>query len=299
MSSYSLIKNIYLPGMTNSSFLHFMSSFYDYILTVKPEDLGIADNMASFKKHLDEMTDVVKLQAASPESKQLKALDEQRDMTVKHVIHIIDAALESPIAAEKDAAAVLVTIIDGYRKITTMTYRDETANITGLLFDLKKTENAALVTTLGLSAATTQLGEMNTQFEKLLEKREAAFGNEEKALALRVRADLQKDFTLIVHIVNAKSVLEPSEAITTFINSVNGMIDYTRASIKQSKSQKKKKEDKKDDSTKPADPTTDATSETKSEPTVETPIVTTDKDGVTTAGRPPAEATPETETPQK
>ena len=291
--------------LDNRTYATLMVKLKNLIVKFTPEKLGVTDHMTKFSPLVDKMSDYVMRSYKFAETVDLKGLDEKRDALYSYLYQTIHASLKSPAPEKQTAAKALDAVMSPYydHRTTNLSYSKETATINGFLIDAAKPENAAHIVTLGLKTEVDQLKAIQEEFSTLIESRSTNRKEVYDEKTAEVRGEIDIWYDVITDVIFAKSILEPSAELTDFIKQWNMHLSEEIASINQSQAikaaAKKKKEDKKDDSTKPADPTTDATSETKSEPTGEAPIVTTDKDGVTTAGRPPAEATPETETPQK
>lgn len=121
--------------------------------------------------------------------------------------------------------------------------QQETAQIDGLLLDMKKEENASLVELLGLEEVITGLEETNGMYAELTQQRthDQAVSQLEESKVVRNR--MGKYYDYMVSVTFANSICYPSEIIDTFIKDLNALIDETRAlynqRIAQAKANKK------------------------------------------------------------
>ena len=140
---------------------------------------------------------------------------------------MVNAYVTSPVATKKEAALLLKPQLSPYRGIRYHEYNKQTAEVRGMLGVLDAEDNAAAITTLGLTEEVEALREANNVFEeKYLEK--AA-----EATSRIGQADIKSEeavdnanalYQNIVQVVNAYAIVQPTEAINTFIGQVNGLI---------------------------------------------------------------------------
>lgn len=273
-------ETIALTSLDNGFYVALLTDFRDMIVVITPEKLGLTDYMVLLDKDLTKLQDYVARSFKFSESEEIILLDTRRDDTYSFIFQSIKAALKSPKTAARAAAKVLTAVMSAYynKSTTRLAYEKESAYIDGFLLDAAKPENAVHFATLGLTDIVAELKQTQADFTAKYKARttskEAVYA--EKTVELRKDTDVL--YELMTEHVFAKSILEPSGDITKFMDSWNFKVKELKNAISGTGKRKK-----------------DETPATKPESsTGETPVVTDDKNGVNTSGRPPSTETTET-----
>ncbi len=210
----------------------------------------------------------------------LADLDEQRDRAVSYILNVVEAAKNAPIDEVRKAGQALAVAISPYKGIQNLANDAETALIKGMLQDLRKSENAAHLTTLNLSAALTAADEANDEYETLQISRTTSRTANKKESTRTVRLRTDANYQRICDLVYASELLcavpDDLPVITKVIDDFNGIIDEFKRSYNQSQGQKAAGKDTPTDDTdepeQPAtggdEPTTGGTTEPDDRPTV-------------------------------
>ena len=120
------------------------------------------------------------------------------------------------------APALLVdSVLRAYDKIYAKAYAEETALIDGLLLDLAKADVAEALKTLRLDTYVAQLKTLNDAYKALDTTRTDEYAARVKTDTTKARKATDETLDLIIQRVNAYAVLEPTEAINAFIDTVN------------------------------------------------------------------------------
>ena len=272
--------SIGLAELSNAFFVSIMKQIVALILEFTPEKLGVSEFMVKFKSLVDKLQDYVLRSFTLAETQELNELDKERDDLFTYFNQAFRMGLKSPEESERKAAQALSEVMKPYynSKTTRLAHEKETVYIDGFIMDVSKPENLAHITTLNLTTKLDQLKKAESDFVVLYKKRTDSRTELYAENTQELRGETEVYYDRILDQIFAKSILEPSEEIHTFMIKWNGSLNETKASINKVAAQyaanKKKDEDPKD---KPA--------------TGEDPVVTDDKNGVTTAGRPPATET--------
>lgn len=251
MKSIVKIQAMGLEKLNNAEFANFMSRFSDLVNTVgtkeeTPETSTLGFEVADFlvfEEDRSTLTDIVSKSRISLQTEDMGSLDKERDSWVVFLFSVLRTEKESPIAIRRQAAKTLYKLLYPYAQCYRLPNQQETAQIDGLLLDMKKEENASLVKLLGLDEVLTGLEETNGMYAELTQQRthDQAVSQLEESKVVRNRMGEYYDY--MVSVTFANSICYPSEIIDTFIKDLNALIDETRAlynqRIAQAKANKK------------------------------------------------------------
>lgn len=211
--------------------LEFHTQVNKYLLQATAAALHVEAQAAQYAALLEQEAAIVNRPSSQRYTQQLADADLRRDHGAGVLMNIIKAQVRSLDNEKKTAALQLKSIIDSYRNVGDQSYMKETAQLRGLVEALRSAGNAPLVTVLGLDAEVDLLEEANTAFEELhrlsqadAQQRQALEAIDTRELRGRVDACYQQ----IVLLVNAFAIASPSDALNTFIDSVNGLIYRTQ-----------------------------------------------------------------------
>ena len=181
-----------------------------------------------YESYVTELIDRSKPTLATGKTQDLADADAKRDNIVPCIWHTAEAGTWSPIESVKNAARVLLPVVNPYKGIQTAADDAETALIDGLLKDLRKDEYTVHVQALHLSEVLEALEEANNAYRQLKEER------------TNQRLLNAKGSELIC------AVPDDQTLIRGIINEFNAIIDEFNASANMSKGQKG--EDKEEES---------------------------------------------------
>lgn len=207
--------------------------------------LGIsAELLAKLDQVIAQLTELNNQSRASLESAQLISLDKQRDNVGVYVLNRINRSSSLPLQAEREAGNTLKLIAKQYVGFYDLPLNQETETINGLLFDLRKADNAAAVQTLGLTPYLDELERLNNLYDSTSMQRSAArLANAvENSKIVRARGnEIYDDMTSLAF---AWSLANPSAEATDFIRNVNALIVEAQTAYNQRKGQKKTGDDR-------------------------------------------------------
>ena len=155
----------------------------------------------------------------------------------------------SPENDEALAAEKLFLLIKPYSKLQRESLRRETEHIDGLITDLKKTENAALITTLRLTPIVTKLEATNTAFRSLFMQSVTKDRRSNLPMSAEVRPKTDAAYERIIFMIRAAyfSGATPVDraVIKTLVHDLNNLVDRTDTEYRQSLAQRKAAAEKK------------------------------------------------------
>lgn len=254
MKAVKVFKPLQVSLFTNGPHVAFMQRIYDELnsLIERAEKLHVSDElMAEFKSFIDLENDLMKEAKKLVNTSARQDTDKERDDVVVYLLQEMKNAARSPIEAKQKAGAALGPIADAYTGIQNEAQDTETVSIRGLIIDLKKSENAPHVTTLGLDDVVAKLEEINEQYDRERKELSAKTKAEKKANSDVIRPQTDAVLRRILDLIYASELLCDEETgdlafIEDEIDTINVIIDEFR--MRYNMSQAQKKSNAKDDS---------------------------------------------------
>lgn len=194
MSLAKQIGTVAKTALSNAGHMSMNNEIYARILDATVPALHLETLAPGYKECLDRETECVNRVTKSASTAQLEAKDKERDKILQFIYSMNGSYKVCPDETLRTPALLVDSVLRAYDKIYAKAYAEETALIDGLLLDLAKADVAAALKALRLDAYAAQLKTLN---------------------------DAYKALDLITQRVNAYAVLEPTEAINAFIDSVN------------------------------------------------------------------------------
>ena len=160
-------------------------------------------------------------------------LDKQVDDLLSFFFSTVKTGYNHPIEAKRTAARALQNMMKPYFGVQSLPQRQQVQTVDGLLKDLKKKENKAHLTALGLSEELVYLEEMNAEYMLLIESRAASQVANPVESAKPIRTVMYDQYDEIVTTAWAFSIASTSDALTAFITKVNKLIADTNLAYNQ------------------------------------------------------------------
>ena len=195
------IKRIGTSKLDNALHVKYHDSMYGFVIEFDLPKLGIPEELKNeWKESIDTEKENNLEAQASVNSELLVKKNEERDRLLKYIFGVVRNGLLSPDKEKSDAAMRLNVVMNPYVGIRKESFDRVTSHVDGLLTDLKKTENAADLSKLGLSSDITKLETLNKEFDKLYSERSKKRADNKlpKTLAVRNRTDAIFERILIV-----------------------------------------------------------------------------------------------------
>lgn len=161
------------------------------------------------------------------ETARIAELDKQVDDLLSYFFSTVKTGYNHPIEAKRTAARALQNVMKPYFETQSLPQRQQVQTVDSLLKDLKKDENKAHLTALGLSEELVYLEEMNAEYMLLIESRAASQVANPVESAKPIRTVMYDQYDEIVTTAWAFSIASPSDALTVFITKVNKLIADT------------------------------------------------------------------------
>ena len=208
MKTIVKIQSMGLDKLNNAEYSNFMSRFSslvnkagtkEEVLETSALGFEVADFLV-FEEDRSTLTDIVSRSRISLQTEDMGSLDKERDSWVVFLFSVLRTEKESPIATRRQAANTLYKVLYPYAQCYRLPNQQETAQIDGLLLDMKKEENASLVKLLGLDEVVTGLEETNGMYAELTQQRthDQAVSQLEESKVVRNRMGKYYDYMVSV-----------------------------------------------------------------------------------------------------
>ncbi len=229
----------FLKRCNNAEYASVGTRVISRISAIGIETLGIPEKYFTLYQAREAvLANLVSMSRSAVETTKINEAEDKINGLLKYMLSVICKGRENPIATKKEAALVLYNEARAYLTITRRPQQQKLQFISGLLFDMNQPEMAAHITTLGLEAEVEQLTLLHAQLTVLLDSRSNTqmLHSEEKSKT--VRQDIDELFEIMMAIVWAKSLTDPSEELTSFIKSINKVLSdaeaaYNKRSVKK------------------------------------------------------------------
>ncbi|MCX6237114.1 MAG: DUF6261 family protein [Bacteroidia bacterium] len=147
-----------------------------------------------------------------------------RDFTFRGLSDTVKAGGNHFNPLVRQAASRIQVVFDHYGNLTLKSYDEETAAINALISDLNS-NNAADVTTLGISGWLTELQANNTAFDTLMKSRYSQEAAKTQLRMKQVRLELDAAYRIITNRINALIIVNGDAAYKAFVDELNQRIE--------------------------------------------------------------------------
>lgn len=220
-------ESISLSRLHNSEHLQFMTDLDVLIKKLVAEELGIQEFYPLFKETLAAEDVAVGIEQGSAKSKVLEVKDKLRDKTWNAINTRVDSAILSPVEDEVTSGYAIKRIINQYGDIRNEPYNEETADMTKLIGDLQKAENAVHLEKTSIKTWVPMLKTQNDDFQVVFNQRNTEFSDRESGDVKAERKKVDPVYHKILKRVDAMVETSLAKPVAkTFIKELNERIQY-------------------------------------------------------------------------
>ena len=229
-----MAKQIRLFGMsrmTAGSCAHYHGEVVHLIGELTPEALGIADQWPAYARQAALLSSLVPRPRALVATRRLKEWDRKRVNSMGVIHRVVYAYRTSNVPEARKAALRLHVQLSGYYGAWKHEYTRLSSEVRGILSTLDEPENAAAVARLGLADEVEALRSAQAGFEEAFDGRIAEYGEISRLGDIQtrdVRRELTRLYEGIVRTVNARALVLPTDAVRTFVDTVDAMAEMYR-----------------------------------------------------------------------
>lgn len=264
MSGIITIKTIGLDKLNNYEYNYFSEQFLVLINAATAEKLHVSSTLVeSYSTNVNKMRDIAVQSRTADETALIADVSKEARSLVVYFFNVLRSEKQSPIAANKTAATGAYNALKPYSGLYNLPQRQQVQALRGLVTDMRKPTIADYLSTLGQSEMADSLSDVAERFAALLEQRSVNMAVNNLGSAQPLREVMNEQYNYITTIAFAYSVSMPSEELSTFVASVNRLIDDMNKSynLRTGRSQEKDDEghiipdpEQPDDPTQPEEP---------------------------------------------
>ena len=193
--------------------------------------LHIAALLPAYAEAVEMESSIVRRKTTYVSTEQLDELDKLRDYALGVIKQVVNAHETNTIQAKSTAAKTLNAKMAPYKNISRHEKGAQTREVAGLLAVLSEEVAAAHIATLGLTEEVAELTRYNAAFEaaqkdKLQEEVERLPQKDIDTDELRKQVDAR--YAEIIQTVNAYAIVQPTDAINSFILQMNALISLSK-----------------------------------------------------------------------
>ncbi len=235
------VKDMGLTKLSNAEHLGFHMEVKLFVEKCGAENISVATKLPLYTDAINAEVEVVNRQTASSLTQDLEAKDEERDELLSYLFTSIHNAKNAPMANFKEAYKQLLPAITPYKGIAQKTNSQETAEIMGLVNDLRKDTLLPHITALGLLDILNLIETTNNEYITLDQKRTSDVPSKKDTDTLRSTVD--ELYETIVDKTNATVILMPNDSAKTLVSDICNLIDKTNTSYNQRTAKREVKKD--------------------------------------------------------
>lgn len=264
MSGIITIKTIGLDKLNNYEYNYFSEQFLVLINAATAEKLHVSSTLVeSYSINVNKMRDIAVQSRTADETALIADVSKEARSLVVYFFNVLRSEKQSPIAANKTAATGAYNALKPYSGLYNLPQRQQVQALRGLVTDMRKPTIADYLTTLGQGEMADSLSDVAERFAALLEQRSVNMAVNNLGSAQPLREVMNEQYNYITTIAFAYSVSMPSEELSTFVASINRLIDDMNKSynLRTGRSQEKDDEghiipdpEQPDDPTQPEEP---------------------------------------------
>lgn len=176
------------------------------------KELLLAGQLVKLKGALRTYQTAQQGQKKTTTASQLEEADSDRDQAFATLSAFIKANAYIKTDTVKTAYGKLSTLLKTYKKTSSKSYEEQTADLTKLLAQLKSSDYQPAVSTLGLTAHVTNLETAQASFERLYGERIKEQSKATPGQLKALRKDLEKNYGTVVDLIAIHSYCQPDHA---------------------------------------------------------------------------------------
>ena len=222
------ISDYRMSKLNNAEHLAFHMEAKAFIEECGATNISAVEELTQYAQAIEGEVAIVNRQTASSITGDLEAKDTERDGLLSYLFASVDNAKNAPMDAFKEAYKQLIPVMSPYRGIASKTNAQESAEITGLLHDLKAEKLANHIASLNLENILTLIEKANGEYMALDQQRTSEVPSKADSKAIRLKTD--DVYESIVDKTNATLILMPNDNAKTLAQNLNNHIDKTKAS---------------------------------------------------------------------
>jgi hypothetical protein len=236
----------YVADLRNAEHFQFMTEFKTAIGSYTAETLGVKDLLPPFLIALEKENLALKIEQGSAKSEAALNLDKLRDKIWKSAWLRIESAMLSPLEDEVESGNVIRRVFEVYGDIRRHPLNQESGEMSNLVDDLLKPENATHLQNIHLDKIVPELKKANDQYIQIVSDRNVEVSGRESGNTKAARLEVDPLYELIVETINASITLKTAKPETgKFVDEHNQRVKVYQATLAARETNNKKTPGKK------------------------------------------------------
>lgn len=236
----------YVHDLRNAEHFQFMTEVNTAIGSYTAEVLGVKELLPPFQTALEKENIALNVELGSAKSEVALNFDRFRDKFWKCSDLRIVSALLSPDEVEVESGKVIRRIFNIYGDIRRHPLNQESGEMTNLVSDLLKPENATHLQNIHLDKIIPELRKANNQYIETVSDRNVEVSERESGDVKAARMEVDPIYNLIVETINATITLNTAKPETArFVDEHNNRVKVYQATLAARETANKKTAGKK------------------------------------------------------
>lgn len=241
MSAILKPEEFYFPKLNNAEFAFFAGQICAYVEEGTVEALHAPEETyLAFYGNYNKLVELVNQSRIASETARITELDKLEDDLLTYFFSTIKTGANHPNPTKREAAQALQNVVKPYFGVQSLPQRQQVQAVDGLLMDLKKSENIAHITALGMTEDLVYFEELNGEYRELIDSRAASQMANPAESVKSIREEMYVQYDTIVTTIFAFSIATPSDVLTAFITKVNKLIADTNQAYNQRMAERSK-----------------------------------------------------------
>lgn len=259
MGEHVRIKTFNLSRLNNAEYFTFMLSALDLvpkkssdegepvypdiqslsslISEMDPSLIGVSpDLLERISDDMNALENAVNGTRTSIESAQVSVHEQNRDNLINYIMMRINSSSSLPLADEQEAGQILIPVIKPYAGITRIPVQQETAQVKGMIRDLKSSQYAEYTTRLGLDSYLDELEKENNAYQQLTVQRLQSQEANKIESGTSIRSRLDEEYDDFILEAQSFNIMSGTDVSAKFVNEMNRLISRTLTLNKMRKS---------------------------------------------------------------
>lgn len=234
MDSFAQIHPIHQYQLNNAELEFFVRGTVSNILKSGYTKLGIAKGQFDpYNANSALLSDIVSQSRISDRSALIAEADRKCDALLRYFYMQVDTGCLSPVEADRRAYISIANAIAPYRGLHKLPQHQQIAQTRGLVLDVSRAGMSENIVQLNLTSSVQAIDNANVEYALLVDGRREEQAEKRLPPTGGVRRELYEQYDVIITVVLAHHLVNPTPESTSFIKKQNALIDETNARYNQ------------------------------------------------------------------
>lgn len=214
-----------LDHLRNGAHFRLHTEFRDLVEKTGPARLKIEALWPEYSERYGGLDAALKNIVKGALANKLKNANTARDAVFSGLVKFHKVMCEHFDPAVRDAAHRIQAVLSAHGGIAAAPLNDDTAAVRNLVQELKTGKNSVLATIAGLTPWVNKLGQLNNDFEALIQERDREESASKNHLDMKTaRHEIDEAYRRVVQTINSFIPFEQSTDYDAFVDALNAII---------------------------------------------------------------------------